>query len=236
MIVLGIETSTPQTSVALANEQGVIAEVTVAAGRTHHETVLPALEQMTKWTGTELDSVAGIAVGIGPGLFTGIRVGVEIAKSLAQSLSVPIIGIPSLDILAFDVRHARRPIVAAIDARRGEVFACLYDPVPAGVARRGEFMVASPGRLAAELQATGEEFLLAGNGATLYRQQLEELGGKVEFAPATRAHPQATALVELTLPRFAREEHDALFDVAPIYLRKSDAEITWDRRRQAAGG
>jgi tRNA threonylcarbamoyladenosine biosynthesis protein TsaB len=236
VIVLGIETSTPQTSVAFANEHGLIAATAVSAGRTHHETVLPAIEQITKWTGVELANVAGVAVGIGPGLFTGIRVGVEIAKSLAQTLQIPILGVPSLDILAFDVRHARRTIGAAIDARRGEVFACLYDPVPGGVARRGEFMVLSPEQLAAELQATGEDVLLTGNGATLYRQQLEEVGGKVEFASQAGAHPQATALVELALPQFAREEHDPLFEVAPIYLRKSDAEIAWDRRRQAAEG
>ena len=231
MIVLGIETSTPQTSLALgSSERGTLGAVSIRTRRQNHEVVLPALEQLLGWTGTELEQVAGIAVGIGPGLFTGMRVGIEIGKSLAQVLGAPIVAVPSLDILAFSARAASRPIAAVIDARRGEVFFCLYRPMPGGVARMGEFRVCSPEAVAGELQALGEESLLVGDGATLYRRQFEELGGQVAFAPLAQSHPEATALVELALPRFEREEHDALFDVTPLYLRKSDAEIAWDQR------
>ena len=233
MIVLGIETSTPQTAVALGTDREIIASTRLSAGRTHHEAVIPALEQILRWTNTPLTSIGGVAVGIGPGLFTGLRVGVEIGKSLAQSLRIPIVGIPSLDVLAFSVRHSRRPIGAAIDARRGEIFACVYRPVPGGVAREGEFMVVSPERFTAELEALGEEVLLVGNGATLYREQFEKLGAQIEFASIAQAHPEATSLVELAVPRFHREEFDRLYDVVPLYLRKSDAEIAWDRRRAA---
>ena len=74
------------------------------------------------------------------------------------------------------------------------------------------------------------EVLASGNGAMLYRHELEELGSRVEFASPSSAHPEAAALVELAVPRFLREEHDRLFDVVPLYLRKSDAEIAWDQR------
>jgi tRNA threonylcarbamoyladenosine biosynthesis protein TsaB len=234
MIVLGIETSTPQSSIAIGSASETIASISLSAGRTHHEVVLPALREALEWTETDLATVAGIAVGVGPGLFTGLRVGIEIGKTLAQTLKVPIVGIPSLDVLAFDAANTRRTIAAVIDARRKEVFAGMYRHVPGGVAREGEFMVVSPERLAAELEATGEEVLAVGNGATLYRGVLEEPGGKVEVASPAFAHPQARALVELAIPRFEREEHDRLFDVVPLYLRKSDAEISWDRRRTGA--
>lgn len=233
MIVLGIETSTPQTSVAVGTEREILAALALT-GRSRQDLVVPALERLLEWSDLELSTVGGVAVGLGPGLFTGLRVGVAAGKALAQVLGVPIVGIPSLDALAFRVRYTPRLIVAAIDARRGEVFFAFYRSVPGGVMREGDHRVAPPGHLAAELEALREEVLLVGNGAILYRRELEEVGGRIEFAASAQAYPQASALVELAVPRFIREETDRLFDVVPLYLRKSDAEITWDKRARGA--
>ena len=82
----------------------------------------------------------------------------------------------------------------------------------------------------------GGEVLAVGNGAMLYRHVLEELGSRIEIASAVVAHPEAASLVELAVPRFLREEHDRLYDVVPVYLRKSDAEIAWDQRARGAPG
>jgi tRNA threonylcarbamoyladenosine biosynthesis protein TsaB len=233
VIVIGIETSTPQTSVALGTETEVLASAQLT-GKARQDNVIPALQQILRWTGLSLSTVGGVSVGTGPGLFTGLRVGVEAGKGLAQVLNVPIIGIPSLDALAFGVRHTDRLIGAVIDARRGEVFYAFYETVPGGVVRQGEYQVAPPDHLVADLEALGREVLLAGNGAILYRRQLEEVGARVGFASAVSAYPQASALIELAIPRFHREEYDRLFDVVPLYLRKSDAEIAWDQRRRGA--
>jgi tRNA threonylcarbamoyladenosine biosynthesis protein TsaB len=233
VIVLGIETSTPRTSVALGTERELLAATQLMA-RSRQDAVVPAIEHLLHWTGLELTAVGGVAVGLGPGLFTGLRVGVEAGKSIAQVLRVPIVGIASLDALAFGVRHTSRLIGAVVDARRGEVFYGFYRSVPGGVVRVGEYQVAPPDHLAADLQAIGEEVLLSGNGAILYRRQLEGVGGRVEFASAAWAYPQAQALVELAVPRLLREDFDRLFDVVPLYLRKSDAEIVWDQRRRGA--
>lgn len=232
MIVLGIETSTPQTSVALGGESGIVASATLT-GRAHQEQVVPTLRQLLQWSGAGLSQVAGIAVGVGPGLFTGLRVGVQTAKSLAQALRIPIVGMTSLDVLAFSVRHTSRLVAAVIDARRGEVFWGVYRPVPGGVLREGEFAVGPPDHLVGELTALAEDVLVVGDGAVLYRRQIEEMGSQVEFASAMWAHPQAAALVELSVPRFEREEHDRLIEVVPLYLRKSDAEINLDRGLRA---
>jgi tRNA threonylcarbamoyladenosine biosynthesis protein TsaB len=229
MIVVGIETSTPQTSVAIGSDRHILASVSIA-GKARQESVTPALAQLCAWTGVELSQVGGIAVGIGPGLFTGLRVGVETAKTLAQVLTVPIVGVTSLDALAFSVRHTHKLIVTMIDGRRGEVFYAVYRALPGGVVRGHDHAVASPDHVCAELETIPGEMLAVGDGAILYRNQLEELGSRVEFASTIRAHPEAAALVELAVPRFLREEHDRLHEVKPVYLRKSDAEIAWDRR------
>jgi tRNA threonylcarbamoyladenosine biosynthesis protein TsaB len=235
MIVLGIDTSTPQTSVAIGNDREILANVSIA-GKARQESVTPALQQMLAWSGLDLARLGGIAVGIGPGLFTGLRVGVETAKTLAQVLNVPIVGITSLDALAFAVRHTSRRIACVIDARRGEVFAAIYRAVPGGVVRETDHLVLKPDHLVAELQTVPGEVLCVGNGAILYRREIEDLGSRVEFASPAVGHPDAAALVELAIPRFTREEHDRLFDVVPLYLRKSDAEIAWDQRTRGAQG
>ena len=229
MIVVGIETSTPQTSVALGTESEILASLSLA-GKARQEVVAPALQGLLGQAGIALGQVGGIAVGIGPGLFTGLRVGVETAKTLSQVLGVHIVGLTSLDAMAYAVRHTHKRIAAVVDARRGEVFYASYLAVPGGVVRQGEYVVAHPDRLIAELEATPGEVLAVGNGAMLYRHGLEELGTRVEVGTQLTAHPSAAALVELAVPRFLREEHDRPFEVLPLYLRRSDAEIAWDKR------
>ena len=233
MIVVGIETSTPQTSVAIGTELEILASVSIA-GKARQEMVTPALQQLLAWTGLDLAQVGGIAVGVGPGLFTGLRVGVETAKTLAQVLRVPIVGVMSLDALAYASRHTHKQVVAVIDGRRHEVFWARYRAVPGGVLRESEPAVCPPDHLVAELEVVRGEVLAVGNGAMLYRHELEELGPRIEVAASLSAHPQAAALVELAVPRFLREEHDRLHDIVPVYLRKSDAEIAWDRRARGA--
>ena len=235
MIVVGIDTSTSQTSVAIGSDVEVLASVSIA-GKARQESVTPALQRLLAWSGVDLRWVGGIAVGIGPGLFTGLRVGVATAKTLAQVLGVPIVGITSLDALAYAVRYSPHRIAAVLDARRGEVFAAVYRAVPGGVVRESDYLVVKPDHLVAELQALPGEVLCVGNGAILYRREIEELGSRVEFASPVVAHPDAAALVDLAAPRFLREEHDRLFDVVPMYMRKSDAEIAWDQRARGAQG
>src|SRR5262249_57569166 len=99
--------------------------------------------------------VGGIAVGLGPGLFTGLRVGVTTARTMAQALRVPVVGVASLDLVAYPLRHTNRLVAAVLDARRGEVFHARYRPVPGGVQRGGDYEVRAPADLVADLVAAG---------------------------------------------------------------------------------
>jgi tRNA threonylcarbamoyladenosine biosynthesis protein TsaB len=229
VIVLGIDTATNATSIALGSETGPIADLRFAGPRKQDD-LLPAIERLLELSGLSLGQVGGIAVGIGPGSFTGLRVGVEVAKTLAQVEHLAIVGIASLDVLAFSVHTSRRLIAAVIDARRKEVFVGFYRSVPGGVVREGDYAVVAPEALAAELEARAEDVLMVGDGAILYRNVLERPGTRAVFAPATLGYPWASALVEVSVPRFIREETDRVTDVVPMYLRKTDAEIAWDHR------
>ena len=234
MLILGIETSTPQTTVALGNEHGIVGSALISTSRANHEMVVPTVRQLLRWAELDPAALTGVAVGLGPGLFTGMRVGVATAKSLAQVLGIPLVGMASLDLVAFSYRYGRRLICSTVDARRKEIFHAFYRPVPGGVSRETPFQAASADALAAELEARAEDVLVVGNGALVYRRTLERAGNHVEIASAAHAFPAATALVELAIPRFEREEFDRVYDVQPLYVRKSDAEIAWDKRRGGA--
>ncbi len=133
MLILGIETATEQVGVAIGGHEGVIATFEVARGRRHAEILAPAIEFVCRQADIELCEFGCIAVDVGPGLFTGMRVGLAPGKALAQALRIPMIGISSLDLLAFPCRHTDRVVVPVIDARKSEVFWAMYRQVPGGV-------------------------------------------------------------------------------------------------------
>jgi len=229
VLILGIETATATAGCAIGGHEGVIAQSSSMRGRRHAENLVPAVEFICLQAQVDLSEISVIAVDVGPGLFTGLRVGVATAKSFAYALKVPMIGVPSLDLLAFPLRFTPRLIAAVIDARRGELYFAFYRQVPGGIQRLGEHRVGSPEELASELLLSREEVLLVGDGAHRYRQTFEGMP-KVDLVDQGFSHPSATSLVQLAHARALREQFAQPSDIEPIYLRKPDAEINWVTR------
>jgi tRNA threonylcarbamoyladenosine biosynthesis protein TsaB len=229
VLILGIESSTVQVGCAIGGHEGVLASTHSARGKRHAESLTPAVEFTCRQARIELSDIGVVAVDLGPGLFTGLRVGIATAKAIAQALRVPMIGISSLDLLAFPARFSPRLIGAVIDARRGELFTALYRQVPGGLQRVAEPRVCSPDDLVSELLATGEEVLLLGDGAIRYADLFEGVSN-VEIVDPDLAHPSARSLVQLAHARALREEWVRPWELSPMYLRKPDAEINWSMR------
>ena len=227
MLLLGIETSTTASSVSFWSERGRVGGTTVARERGHVEFLMPAIMQTADLAGVALDQITGVAVGIGPGLFTSLRIGVGTAKALAQVLGVPIVGIPSLDLLAFNVRFTPKLICACVDAKRGEVFAAFYRHTAHGIHRLSDHAAWEPKALAAEAIGRDEDVLLVGNGALVYHGELGEIG---EVASGATQYPRAEALCEMAAGMIDRGEATPLMLLEPLYVRRSDAEINWERR------
>lgn len=230
MIVLGIETATVQVGCALGGQEGLLASFHSAHGRRHAETLVPAIDFISRSAGIGLDEVSVVAVDIGPGLFTGLRVGIATAKSVAQALRIPMIGLSSLDLLAHQVARSHKLIAAVIDAKRSEVYSALYRHVPGGVQRITDYELGSVDDLVNDLVARGEDTLLVGDGALRYAPELQDALPFAELGGVAHAYPSATHLVELAHPRALREEFVQSWELEPLYLRKSDAEINWERR------
>lgn len=229
MLILGITTATQQVGCAIGGHEGVLASAHSARGKRHAENLVPSIDFVRRQARVELNEISVVAVDIGPGLFTGLRVGIAAAKAMAHALRVPMIGISSLDLLAWPVRHTTREIVAVIDARRGEVFHARYRPTPGGVQRVSEPVVSSPSELRADLQASDTEFLLVGDGALRYADEWDDMV-RVELAEQYLAHPSAGSLVQLAHARAIREDFVQPWQLEPLYLRLPDAEINWVTR------
>ncbi len=232
MLILGIETATPQVSVAIGGHEGVIGLFEIARGRRHAETLMPAIDFLCTQTDIEIGEISVVAVDIGPGLFTGMRVGLAAAKALAQALRIPMIGLSSLDLLAFPHRQSDRVVVPVVDARKGEVFYAMYRQVPGGLQQVAAPRVAGGGELVADLLARSQEVLCVGDGALRYRDEICD-GYRCEFAD--EASPSAGPLVQLAHAKALREEWAQPADIHPLYLRAPDAEINWSTRAAAGG-
>ena len=232
MLILGIETATVQAGCAIGGHEGVLASAHSAKGKRHAENLTPAISFICQQAQIELSEIGLVAVDIGPGLFTGLRVGVATAKAVAFALRVPMIGVSSLDLLAFPVRFSPRLIVASIDARRNELYYAFYRQVPGGVQRISEPAVGTADDLASELLAIGEEVLLVGDGAHRYREAFDGLA-KVEIVDPGNSYPSAASLVQLAHARALREDFQQIDSIQPVYLRRPDAEINWSTRDSA---
>jgi tRNA threonylcarbamoyladenosine biosynthesis protein TsaB len=229
VLTLAIDTATARVGVAIGRDGRVLAELTVDGTRRHAEELAPAITEVVRESGIGLDRLQFVSVGIGPGMFTGLRVGVTTARMLGQALGVPVVGIPSLDLVAYPWRNTDRRIVALIDARRSEVYVARWTIVGGGLERHGDYTVETPEAVAARLAAGGELVRLVGEGALAHASVFDALPG-VQRLGEEAAFPDVGALVELATARFERGEHDPPERVQPLYLRRSDAEINWGRR------
>jgi tRNA threonylcarbamoyladenosine biosynthesis protein TsaB len=158
-----------------------------------------------------------------------MRVGLAAGKALAHALRVPMIGMSSLDLLAFPLRHSDRTIAAVIDARRGELFYALYRPVPGGVQRVTEPRCGRLDDFIGDVMPRGHELVCVGDGALRYRDEIEaEL--RCDIAEQYLSRPSAAPLVQLAHARALREEWVNPWEIQPLYLRLPDAQINWQTR------
>jgi tRNA threonylcarbamoyladenosine biosynthesis protein TsaB len=225
MRILGLESATAQVGAAIGGPEGVIASFHSTRERRHAETLAPAIEFLCQQAGVGLDEITAVAVDVGPGLFTGLRVGLATAKAIAFARSIPMVGVSSLDLLAFPARVTDRVIVSMIDARRGEVYYAKYRGVDGGIERITEPLAASPDKVAEELRASGEDYLAVGGGARRYADVFAGVS-RVEVAGEGFAFPDAASLVEMATVQARRGELTAESEIEPFYLRAPDAHLS----------
>ncbi len=226
MLVLALETATRVAGVALISEDQVKKEIFLHHRHTHSETLMVMVDEVLTECEVKLDQIDALAVSIGPGSFTGLRIGLATAKGLAAGAKKPIIGVCTLEALAYNACLFEGLICPVLDARRDEVYAAVYR----GNGRRAEVVITpracSPQELAEVVKANSpERIVLLGEGAFRYRDLFREaFGDKAVWAPENQAFPRASSVGLLGAQKLRAGQVDDARSIVPVYLRLSEAE------------
>ncbi|MEY3360873.1 MAG: hypothetical protein RL531_592 [Actinomycetota bacterium] len=229
--ILGIDTSTTHVGVALGVGGEVVAGTSEPAERRHAEMLVPAIDALLREAGVRPADLDALAVGIGPGLFTGLRVGVTTAMVMGRALDVPVVPVPTLDLLARPHEGDGRTIAAVVDAKRREVFCATYSSGAGGLVRLSDDAVGPARGFADALDALGRDVLVVGDGAAAHPDAFADRS-RCELAGPHHAVPDPSTLVRHAFVDLAAGRGLDADAVRPRYLRKSDAELNWDRARR----
>ncbi len=225
MKILAIDSSGLVASVAVVTEEKLLAEYTVNNKKTHSQTLLPMINEVVKISELELREIDAIAVAGGPGSFTGLRIGSSTAKGLGFVLNKPIISVPTVDALAYNLYGTDRLICPVMDARRSQVYTGIYEY------NRDEFRVVVSQKavgiekIADELNGLGREVIFLGDGVEVYGEKLcNRMTVPFSFAPVHLSKQRAAAVGALGIIYYNKGLTESADTHKPVYLRLSQAE------------
>ena len=231
MLILGIETSTKTGSVAVLNEENLVAQYTLNIEITHSERLMATVDRMLEDSAIAITDIDGFAVSIGPGSFTGLRVGLSTVKGLAFVTKKPVAAVPTLRALAWNLSYAAYPVCPLLDARKNEVYAALYEFHDADLVQVMEEKAISLADLRKRI--TGKT-LFTGEASRIYRKQIEEtLGDRAWFAPVSACYPSAASVAEIGLGMIKNGETAEPDSLTPLYIRRPEAEVAWEKRKKS---
>ncbi len=232
MYFLSFETSTKIFSLALNQDEKVLRFRNIKSALVLENSILPAVDRILGSAGVTFDQIDGFAIALGPGSFTSLRVGLATVKAFAMATHRPVVGIPTLDILARGVQGFYLPndgICVINDARRGKVYACLYGPK----GRSGGYLLAT---LEDVLERVHGRTLFVGDALGLYRKDIEEAYQRFStkkkstckcfFADEREWYPQSRVMAALAYERFRNKQYDDAASLQPLYLYPQDCQVS----------
>ncbi|MCE5286442.1 MAG: tRNA (adenosine(37)-N6)-threonylcarbamoyltransferase complex dimerization subunit type 1 TsaB [Pelosinus sp.] len=230
MLILALDTATLVSSVALVEDNKLIAELTLQTKKNHSELLMPNIKELLSIAEKSRTDLTAIAVSIGPGSFTGLRIGLATAKALAYALSIPIIGIPTLTAQAFACPVPGAVYSPLLDAQKGNVYQALF------VWQGGELIELEPATVVSfaaaldKLAKLNQPAVVLGEGAIIHAQEIINYGGNVFLAPPHVVIARAGCVGLCAYELLGKGKHDDLFLLEPLYIRRSEAEELWEKR------
>ncbi|MGF7184272.1 tRNA threonylcarbamoyladenosine biosynthesis protein TsaB [Desulfitispora alkaliphila] len=227
MLVLGIDAATKVATVGLSSEDKLIGENYLHVESNHSENLMPLIDQLISSCGVAKEDITGVAVSTGPGSFTGLRIAMSIAKGLAQTLEIPIVGIPTLDGLAHKMMGFNGVICPILDARKGEVYTCLYSGTTDTLEKTSSYMAVSIEELANMMEPIDKPIYFLGDAIPEFKEKILALLNHKEiyFSPQPNSMPSGGQIAWLGKNLILKEEVDDLHKLTPMYLRESEAQV-----------
>lgn len=231
MTILAMDTATLTSSVAVAGPGRVLAELTAETRFTHSETLVPHIDEALRLAGVGRGDLSAVAVSIGPGSFTGLRIGLAAAKAIAYALAIPLVGVPTPEVLAAAFPSPGAVVAPLLDAQKGNAYFALYRWTESGLSCEREVAVASPAEIAAAVSAVQGSVMLTGD----FAQKFLAKGAPPEnalLAPASHRMPRAALVAARGFARLESGAGQSPMTLEPLYIRRSEAEVLWEARRQ----
>ena len=231
MLILGFDATAVACSAALIEDNKIISEISLNRGSKHSEQLLPVIDNVLKLARKDMNQVDLIALCAGPGSFTGVRIAAATGKALAQATNKKIIQINSLDALAQNVKIENALIVPLLDARKNEFYTAWYRFQNEKMEKVKTDYAVSPDKLGEELKNENEKVYLFGEGLEKYAKGIKEsLGEQAVILPAEFGSIKGSAIALLAQEKAEKGEFSDYYTLAPVYLRKPEAEITWEAK------
>ncbi|MCD7833592.1 MAG: tRNA (adenosine(37)-N6)-threonylcarbamoyltransferase complex dimerization subunit type 1 TsaB [Lachnospiraceae bacterium] len=231
MKILALECSGLVASVAVAEDDVLLAEYTVNYKKTHSQTLLPMLDEVAKMIELDLQSIDAIAVAGGPGSFTGLRIGSATAKGLGLALNKPLVSVPTVDALAWNLYGCEKNICPMMDARRSQVYTGIYTFKGGRFLTKQEQEPVAVSEIVDRLNQSGEDVVFLGDGVPVYREQIQErIRVPYQFAPAHLNRQRASSVAVLAMQYYKDGKLQTAAEHTPEYLRLSQAEREREER------
>lgn len=225
MKILAIESSSLVASVAIVEDDKMVAEYTINYKKTHSQTLLPMIDEICRITDYRLEELDAIAVSAGPGSFTGLRIGSATAKGLGLALKKPLIHIPTVEAMAYNFYDTDKYIVPIMDARRSQVYTGIYTNKEGIVEEILPQCIMSIEMLIEKVNEIGQPVVFIGDGVPVFKEKIEkDTRVRAVFAPAGINRQRAGAVAELGKKYFLQGRVETAAQHAPDYLRLSQAE------------
>lgn len=225
MKLLALDSSGLVASVAIMEDDKLLAEYTVNYKKTHSQTLLPMLDELVKMIDLDLTMVDAIAVAAGPGSFTGLRIGSATAKGLGLALQKPLLAVPTLEALAANLYDVKGYICPIMDARRSQVYTGIYEYVDHELCVVEEQKAVALVELLEQLNRLGQPVIFLGDGVPVYESLIREnLQVPCSFAPAHLSRQRAGAVATVGMKYYQKGQVETAAEHKPEYLRVSQAE------------
>jgi tRNA threonylcarbamoyl adenosine modification protein YeaZ len=230
MRVLSLDSSTEVASCAIIEDGKLLGEITYNNEKQHSVILMPMIDNLLTTLRMDLKDLDGFVVAKGPGSFTGLRIGMSTVKGLSFGIDKPCIAVSSLDSLAYNLAFADGLICPILDALRDNVYTRLFLCENGDLKPLSDYKVISVEELVSEISKQNKKVYFVGDGIYKHRDKLSSLLPNAFFAPAHLNLTRASALGELGLKLLNSGTAEDLNTVAPIYLRKSQAEREYDKK------
>ena len=233
MLMLAIDTTTLVSTVALATEDKVIGEFTLQTTKTHSEKLLPAIDMLCRFAGVSAMDLEAIAVSTGPGSFTGLRIGLATAKALSYANSLPLIGVPTLQGLAYNFAGSNQLIVPILDAQKGYVYAAFYRFEQGQLQEILPVTIMSASELYSKLAVSDQATILLGEATGIVAAEREN-SDKVVVADNHLLMPSASSVAMAAFQMYNKGLTSDAMTLVPIYVRRAEAEVLWEQRQSSS--